>query len=293
MRSRVRIPAVHPRFIAIAYASTVTKNEDHRSDPAERLASREETLVGVKGNKDMTDHEFVRARIIIADDHPLFRSALARVLEEASGLEVVAQAADGRQALEFCRRFGPDLVLMDSNMPIMDGLEATRAIKREYPRTIVLMMTAYDDPERLSEALRAGAGGYLLKTADPRQIVEAVRRALEGGSPVDEELAMGLLSRLTNEVPGSQEERARVPVLPDPPTQLQPTPAPPGVLTPRETEVLSLVAKGHANRQIARELGISTSTAKNHVQRIRAKLGASDRTRAAVMALEMRLISDP
>ena len=247
----------------------------------------------VKGNKDVTDHEFVRARIIVADDHPLFRSALARVLEEASGLEVVAQAADGRQALEFCRRFGPDLVLMDSNMPIMDGLEATRAIKRESPSTIVLMLTAYDEPERLSEAVRAGAGGYLLKTADPRQIVEAVRRALEGGSPVDEELAMGLLSRLTNEEPRSQEERARGPVPPDPPTQQRPTPAPLGVLTPRETEVLRLVAKGHANRQIARELGISTSTVKNHVLRIRAKLGASDRTRAAVMAIEMGLVSGP
>ena len=262
-------------------------------DPAEGLVGRAETLVVVKGNKDVTDHEFVRARIIVADDHPLFRSALARVLEEASGLEVVAQAADGRQALAFCRRFGPDLVLMDSNMPIMDGLEATRAIKRESPSTIVLMMTAYDEPERLAEAVRAGAGGYLLKTADPRQIVEAVRRALEGGSPVDEELAMGLLSRLTNEGPRSQEERARGPVLPDPPTQQRPTPAPLGVLTPRETEVLTLVAKGHANRQIARELGISTSTVKNHVERIRAKLGASDRTRAVVMALEMGLVSGP
>jgi DNA-binding NarL/FixJ family response regulator len=175
----------------------------------------------------------------------------------------------------------------------MDGLEATLAVKRESPSTIVLMMTAYDEPERLAEALRAGAGGYLLKTADPRQIVEAVRRALEGGSPVDEELAMGLLSRLTNEGPRSQEERARGPVLPDPPTQQRPTPAPLGVLTPRETEVLTLVAKGHANRRIARELGISNSTVKNHVLRIRAKLGASDRTRAAVMALEMGLVSGP
>ena len=104
---------------------------------------------------------------------------------------------------------------------------------------------------------------------------------------------MGLLSRLTDEAPGSQEERARGPALPDPPAQQRPTPAPPGALTPRETEVLTLVAKGHANRRIARELGISTSTVKNHVERIRAKLGASDRTRAVVMALEMGLVSGP
>jgi DNA-binding NarL/FixJ family response regulator len=290
---RVRIPAIHPRFIAIAYASSAAWNGDSRSEPAEGLVGRAETLVVVKGNKDVTDRGFVRARIIVADDHPLFRSALARVLEEASGLEVLAQAADGRQALQFCRRFGPDLVLMDSSMPIMDGVEATRAIKRESPSTIVLMMSAYEEPERLAEAIRAGAGGYLLKTADPRRIIEAVRRALEGGTPVDEELAMGLLWRLSKEGPRSQEERARGPALPDPPTQQRPTPAPLGVLTPRETEVLTLVAKGHANRRIARELGISTSTVKNHVERIRAKLGASDRTRAAIMALEMGLVSGP
>lgn len=117
----------------------------------------------------MTDHESVPARIIIADDHPLFRSALARLLEEGSGLEVVAQAADGREALEFCRRFGPDLVIMDLSMPNMDGLQATRALRRESPRTIVLIITAYEDPERLSEAVRAGASGYLLKTAHPER----------------------------------------------------------------------------------------------------------------------------
>jgi DNA-binding NarL/FixJ family response regulator len=233
----------------------------------------------------MTDHESVPARIIIADDHPLFRSALARLLEEGSGLEVVAQAADGREALEFCRRFGPDLVIMDLSMPNMDGLEATR--------TIVLIMTAYEDPERLSEAVRAGAGGYLLKTAHPQQIVDAVLRALEGGSPVDEELAMGLLSRLADERLGGQEERARSPALPHSPPRQRPTQALLRALTPREVQVLKLVVQGHSNRQIAEELDVSTSTVKKHVLRIRAKLGASDRTQAAVMAMEMGLVSGP
>jgi len=241
----------------------------------------------------MTDHESVPARIIIADDHPLFRSALARLLEEGSGLEVVAQAADGREALEFCRRFGPDLVIMDLSMPNMDGLQATRALRRESPRTIVLIITAYEDPERLSEAVRAGASGYLLKTAHPEKIVDAVRRALEGGSPVDEELAMELLSRLAGERPGGQEERARSPVLPDSPPRKRRTPALLRALTPREVQVLRLVVQGHANRQIAEELEISMSTVKKHVLRICAKLGASDRTQAAVMAMELGLVSGP
>jgi len=239
----------------------------------------------------MTDHESVTARIIIADDHPLFRSALTRLLEEGSGLEVVAQAADGREALEFCRRFGPDLVIMDLSMPNMDGLEATRALRRESPSTIVLIMTAYEDPERLSEAVRAGAGGYLLKTAHPQQIVDAVSRALEGGSPVDEELAMGLLSRLAEERLG--EVRARSPVLPDLPPRQWPRSALLRALTPREVQVLRLVVQGYSNRRIAEELEISTSTVKNHVLRIRAKLKASDRTQAAVMAMEMGLVSGP
>src|SRR5215218_8290651 len=168
---------------------------------------------------------------------------------------------------------------------------ATRALRRESPRTIVLIITAYEDPERLSEAVRAGASGYLLKTAHPEKIVDAVRRALEGGSPVDEELAMELLSRLAGERPGGQEERARSPVLPDSPPRKRRTPALLRALTPREVQVLRLVVQGHANRQIAEELEISMSTVKKHVLRICAKLGASDRTQAAVMAMELGLVS--
>src|SRR5688572_21671753 len=111
----------------------------------------------------MAEHPSNLSRIIIVDDHPLFRSALRRLLEKHSDLEVVTEAADGREAVELSRRFRPDLVLMDLAMPNMDGIEATRAIKRELPRTIVLVLTAYEDPEHLSEALKAGAAGYLLK----------------------------------------------------------------------------------------------------------------------------------
>jgi DNA-binding NarL/FixJ family response regulator len=128
----------------------------------------------------MADSAPVPARIIVADDHHLFRSALARLLEDHSEFEIVAQAADGREVLKFSRRFKPDLVLMDLVMPDIDGLQATRALKRELPRTIVLVLTAYEDPQRLSEALKAGARGYLLKNAPPQRIIDAVRGALVG-----------------------------------------------------------------------------------------------------------------
>jgi DNA-binding NarL/FixJ family response regulator len=238
----------------------------------------------------MADHPSVPTRIIIADDHPLFRTALAFLLEETSEWEVVAQAADGREALELCRRFRPDLVLMDLNMPKMDGLEATSAVKRELPRTIVLVLTAYEDPEHLSAAIKAGAGGYLLKTASHQQIIETVRRALEGESPLDQELAMELLQRLTNETQEERQEATRSPGSGAPPRQ-RPTPALLRELTPREVEVLRLLASGLTNQQIAKELLISTSTVKNHIQRILTKLGASDRTQAAVMAIEMELVA--
>ena len=117
----------------------------------------------------MADDASMPARVIIADDHPLYRSALTRILEEHSEFEVVSQAADGREVLEFCRRLRPELVLMDLGMPEIDGLEATRTIKRELPRTIVVVLTAYEDPERLFEALKAGARGYLLKNAPPQR----------------------------------------------------------------------------------------------------------------------------
>jgi DNA-binding NarL/FixJ family response regulator len=127
------------------------------------------------GEKKMETGEPTPARIIAADDHPLFRSAVRTLLEGLDSLEVVAEASDGQQALELCRSLRPDLILMDVRMPRMDGLEATRAIKGELPRTIVLIMTALEEPDHLAQALRAGAAGYVTKIAGPQQIVGAVR----------------------------------------------------------------------------------------------------------------------
>jgi DNA-binding NarL/FixJ family response regulator len=237
-------------------------------------------------------HPSEPARIVIADDHPLFRSALRTLLEGSGEMEVIAEAADGKETLGLSRRLRPDLVLMDVIMPKMDGVAATRAIKAELPRTVVLVMTASEDSEHLLSALRVGAGGYVLKSADPEWITEAARKALEGEFPLDQEVAKRLLLRLSQEKQESQEEWVSSET--EAPTtqgrETLPTAAN-RELSPREVEVLGLVAHGYTNEQIARELLLSTSTVKNHVGRILSKLGASDRTEAAIMAVEMGLIS--
>jgi DNA-binding NarL/FixJ family response regulator len=238
-------------------------------------------------------HTSELARIVIADDHPLFRSALRTLLEGSEEAEVIAEATDGKETLELSRRLEPDVVLMDVIMPKMDGVAATRAIKAELPRTIVLMMTASEDSEHLLSALRAGAGGYVLKSEDPEQITEAVHKALEGEFPLDQEVATRLLLRLSQEKHERQVEEWMSPVPEAPTTQERGTPpaAANRKLSPREVEVLRLIAHGRTNEQIARELLLSTSTVKNHVGQILSKLGASDRTQAAIMAIEMGLIS--
>jgi DNA-binding NarL/FixJ family response regulator len=226
----------------------------------------------------------VLSRILIADDHPLFRAALIQLLSGSPGLEVVGEASDGREAVELCRRLRPELVLMDIKMPEIDGLEATRKIKQEMPSTIILMLTAWEDPNHLLEALKAGAAGYVLKDTSAQQIAEAIRTVLEGGSPLNQEVAMHLFGRLIQEkrqreglgdsAPFKESSKGR---------QKEYLPA---QLTPREVEVLRLLAQGQTNRQISRNLRISISTVKNHVHHIIAKLEVSDRIQAAVVAIE-------
>jgi DNA-binding NarL/FixJ family response regulator len=231
-------------------------------------------------------------RIVVADDHPLFRSALASLLE-GSGLDVVAQASDGEQALELCRRLRPDVVVMDVIMPKMDGIAASRAIKAELPGTIVLMMTASEDLDHLAEALRSGAAGYVLKTASCQLITEAIGKALEGESPLDPGVSRRLLVRLLkrNEETQGQLGPASGEGPPERRTR-KPLPAGARSLSPREVEVLRLMARGETNQQIASELFLSTSTVKNHVHGVISKLGVSDRTQAVVLALELGLLSN-
>ena len=218
------------------------------------------------------------SRIVVADDHPLLRCALRQMLGTQADLEVVGEAADGQEAVELCRRLQPDLVLMDVKMPAMDGLEATRAIKRELPLTIVLVLTASDYPHDLSEALEAGAAGYVLKTAPTTQTIDAIRKVLAGESHLDQEVSTRLLRRLAQKEP-KEEVAQNI-------STLQRS------LTPREIDVVRLAAQGYTNQQIARALFISLSTVKKHLSFVISKFGVSDRTQAAVRALELGVLAE-
>jgi two-component system response regulator DegU len=199
------------------------------------------------------------------------------MLRERPDLVVAGEADDGWETVKLCRRLRPELVLMDLRMPKMDGFEATREIKRESPSTIVLVLTAFEEPDYLLEALQAGASGYVLKHMGPQQIVGAIRRVLDGESPLNQEIAMQLLRRLIDEK--QQKKRPA------------PRPSLAVALSPREVEVLEFLVRGHSNQEIARDLSISMSTVKNHVHRIITKLGVSDRVQAAILAIEHDLIS--
>ncbi|CAN5807438.1 response regulator transcription factor [soil metagenome] len=215
-------------------------------------------------------------RLILADDHLLLRRGFRSLLSGESGLEVVGEASNGLQAIEMCRVLEPDLILMDVRMPEMDGITATRRIKDEQPGVGVLMVTMHENPDYLLEALDAGAAGYVLKDAPADRLISAVHRTLNGESPLNQELATLLLRRLADE----KQHRPH----PDPPKNNGPSGE---ALTPRETEVLTLLTTGQTNQQIAESLNISKGTAKVHVERIIRKLEVSDRTQAAVRAIEL------
>ena len=230
--------------------------------------------------------EATPARLFIADDHALLRTGMRAMLETEPDLVVVGEAANGTEAVELCRELLPDLVLMDLSMPEMGGIDATRAIKAESPRIGVLVLTAHADQEMLLEAVRAGAAGYVLKGVGPEELVGVVRATLGGESPVDQELVMRLVRRLAGEAPPRAE-----PPPPEPSTD-RAGELSPGSLTSRELEVLRHLAEGETNRRIAEELRLSLSTVKRHLERIISKLEVSDRTQAAVKAVELGLI-DP
>jgi len=204
-------------------------------------------------------------------------------------LEVVGEADDGREALELCRRLRPELVLMDVQMPRMDGLAATRAIKRECSDTAVLIVTTFEDPDYLFEAIKGGAAGYVLKTAAPQEIIDAVRGVLSGESPLSRELSALLLRRLVAERQEGSVEEGVTASRRSPKKDSGPPLA--KALAPREAEVLRLVACGRTNQEIARSLFISTSTVKKYVRGVIGKLGVSDRVQAAVRAAELGLLS--
>lgn len=211
-------------------------------------------------------------RVIVADDEPLVRQGLRLVLELEPGLEILGEAADGREAVELVRRHRPDLALLDVRMPGMDGIEAARLICAEpdLRETRVVVLTTFADDELLVGAIRAGASGYLLKSMPPDEIRSSVRAVAEGRAM----LAPLLMERLMHEYAGRRTEPA---------PQL-------AKLTDRETDVLREIAAGRSNGEIAARLYVSEGTVKTHVAAVLRKLGLRDRTQAAVAAYELGLV---
>jgi DNA-binding NarL/FixJ family response regulator len=207
--------------------------------------------------------------VLVVDDHQLVRAGLTVLLQTAPDLEVVGQAADGEQALQLARDLKPDVVLMDLSMPVLDGVAATRRLLLEQPAARVVVLTSFAETERVQQALAAGAIGYLLKDCDPHELMAGVRAAAQGFTPLD--------ARVTRALLPAAGAAARAPA---------PAPAgtPAEVLSGREAEVLTLVAKGLANKQVARALGISEHTVKVHLNNVYRRIGVNDRTSAALWA---------
>ena len=197
-------------------------------------------------------------RVLLVDDHRLVRAGLAALLAGTPDIEVVGEASDGQQVVELASRLKPDVVLMDLSMPVLDGVAATRHIVAAAPGTHVVVLTSFADHHRVTDAVAAGAVGYLLKDCDPRDVVTAVRSAAGGNAPIDPRVARALL-------PSPSQRRD-------------------DVLSAREEQVLRLLAQGMANKQIGRALGISERTVKVHVGNVFRRLGVADRTSAALWA---------
>ena len=208
-------------------------------------------------------------RVLLADDQALVRGGLAMIVDAQADMEVVAEAPDGAAAVELARRHAPDVVLMDIRMPGMDGIEATRRLVRAGSPARVLMLTTFDVDDYLLEAMRAGAGGFLLKTAPPHQLVAAIRDAVAGDTLVSPSITRRLVEEFVARPRPSSDG---LPGLAD--------------LTAREREVLALVARGLSNAEIATALIVGEATVKTHVARILMKLGLRDRVQAVVAAYE-------
>lgn len=223
----------------------------------------------------MTDAEESRPiRVLIVDDHALFRRGLDRVLSEEPGLDIVGEAEDGLEAIAKVDELEPDVVLMDVRMPKATGIEAARSIRANHQDTRVVMLTVSDDDEDLFESIKAGANGYLLKEVAIEEVANAVRAVAQGHSLVSPSMASKLLAEFNVLARRAEERHA----------SLVPR------LTERELEVLRLVAKGQSNREIADELFIAENTVKNHVRNILEKLHLHSRMEAVVYAMREKLL---
>jgi len=198
-------------------------------------------------------------RVLLAEDHAVVRKGLERLLDTVEDLEVVGAAADGEEAVALAAELEPDVVLMDLEMPVLDGIEATRIIRSEFPQTVVLVLTSFSDVRRITSALGVGAAGYLLKDASADEVVRGIRAAAAGGAPLDPHAARLLL-------------------------EARDAPDPIEGISVREREVFALLLDGLANKVIAQRLGISEKTVKTHLTSIFRRIGVNDRVQAVLWA---------
>jgi DNA-binding NarL/FixJ family response regulator len=216
-----------------------------------------------------------RIRVLLADDHALFRGGVASLLAADSDFEVLGEAADGRQAVEMALALMPDVILMDISMPVMDGLEATRRIKAEMPYVKIVILTVSDGERSLFEAVKSGAQGYLLKNIEPKALYGTLRGVVRGEAPVSRAMAARLLEEFTRQA------RQASPAAPAP------------ELTAREKEVLEQVTRGKSNKEIAQALSIAENTVKNHLKNILEKLHLENRVQAATFAMRQGMGEKP
>ena len=208
-------------------------------------------------------------RIVIADDHPVVRQGLATVLGQEEGLEVVGQAANGLEAVDQARKLQPDIILMDLQMPEMDGVEAIQTIRTETSDIGIIILTTYDTDDYIFRGIEAGARGYLLKDSPPEEVIKAIHTVHKGESMIQPRVASRLLDRFS---------------------QLSHDSVPEEVLSPREVQVLQLIAKSAVNKEIANELFIGESTVKTHIIHIFNKLGVKGRTEAVTEGVKRGII---
>jgi DNA-binding NarL/FixJ family response regulator len=217
----------------------------------------------------------VTTRVLVVDDQALLRTAFSSLIDAEDDLEVVGEAADGRQAVEIAARLGPDVVVMDVRMPVMDGIEATRQITADQGAGVprVLILTTFDLDEYVFEALRAGASGFALKSRPLEELLSAIRTVAAGEALLAPSVTRRLIAHFARRAPAPR--------------------TPPGLeeLTEREREVLALVARGLSNAELAGTLHVSLPTAKTHVSRILTKLGARDRTQLVILAYESGIVT--
>lgn len=235
------------------------------------------------------------ARVVVADDQTVVREGIVILLGLLPGIEVVGAAADGHEAVRMVAELAPDVVLMDLRMPRCDGVEATRRIRDEHPSTQVVILTTYGDDDSLFPALRAGARGYLTKDAGGEEIVRAVRHVMSGEAGLSPNIQRRLLERLSAPGEGGSPDRTAAAGSPvgDPGPGAPPRRELPDGLTGREAEVLSLVAEGLSNAEIARRLHVSTATVKTHINNLFAKTGVRDRAQAVRYAFRYGIVVPP